>query len=382
MAADTKDQSIRLMVIDDETAICDACTQILTQEGYAVVTAHNGNDGLEKAREVRPDIVFVDLKMPGMSGLEVLDRIRELDKNIVPIVITGYATIESAVDSMKHGALEFLPKPFTPEELCIITKRAAEKHGMLVEAERLKKEKDDMRQNFISLVSHELRTPLVAVIQYMEVISGGILGPVPPEQGKVISRMKIRLNELLVLINRWLKFARIEELDIRDGFSDFDLKPVIDEAVEMVTPLAQDKKLKLVNASGSGASSSIVHGDREMIKEVITNILSNGIKYNREGGRVTVEMRLTGDKVIVDISDTGIGIPAEELAKVGSEFYRTKREGLAAGSGLGLAIVKKILDIHQGSLEIKSKLDLGSSFSIVLSKKEKNNVCMHERSGT
>jgi len=375
-----KTEPARIMVIDDEAVICDACAQILTDEGYEVVTANNGIAGLEKMKGSKPDVVFVDLKMPGMGGLEVLDRIRGIDKNIVTVVITGYATIESAVDSMKHGALEFLPKPFTPEELAIITWRAVEKHRITVEAERLKNEKEHMRQNFISLVSHELRTPLVAVIQYLEVLSGGILGTMPPEQEKVITRMKIRLNELLLLVNRWLKFARIEETDVRDSFTKFNLKPVIEESLELVKPLAAEKKIELV--SSAGADINTVFGDREMIKEVITNIMSNGIKYNHEGGRLSVETMQTADAVIIDITDTGIGIPDEELARVGDEFYRTKREGLAAGSGLGLAIAKKILDIHGGRLEIKSRLDLGSTFSIVLPKAREKNEIVSERSAS
>ncbi len=373
-----RDNTARIMVIDDEEAICDACSKILTCEGYEVTAANNGIDALEKIKGSKPDVVFVDLKMPGMGGLEMIDRTKKIDKNIVTVVITGYATIESAVDSMKHGALEFLPKPFTPEELILITKRAVEKHRITVEAERLKNEKEHMRQNFISLVSHELRTPLVAVMQYLEVLSGGILGTMPTEQERVITRMKIRLNELLLLVNRWLKFARIEETDVRDSFVEFSLRPVIDEALEVVKPLAAEKKLELVNSAVNDLDA--VCGDRDMIKEVITNLVSNGIKYNREGGKVTIETRKTSDSVVINITDTGIGIPDEDLARVGEEFYRTKREGLAAGSGLGLAIVKKILDIHGGRLEIKSRLNLGSTFSIVMPKPVKKSGIVSERS--
>lgn len=357
----------KVLVIDDEPAIVDACSQILGQEGYSVENARDGRSGLEKAGGFRPDVALVDLKMPGMGGLEVLDRLREIDKNLVPVVITGYATIESAVDSMKHGALEFLPKPFSPEELKIICARALEKHRILVEAERLKAEKESMRMNFISMVSHELRTPLVAVIQYLEVLNAGILGAVSPEHEKIVGRMRIRLNELLLLINRWLKYARIEDQNIKQDFREFRLPPVIEESVEVVRPLAAEKKLQLV--CSAAADGQTVYGDREMIKEVITNIISNGIKYNREGGRVTVETREAGESVVVDIADTGMGIPEQDVTRVGEEFYRTKREGLAAGSGLGLAIVKKILDIHGGRLEVSSRLNQGSTFSIHLPKK-------------
>ncbi len=356
----------KILIIDDEETICDACSQVFIKDGYLVEISLEGTSGLEKIDNFKPDIVLVDLKMPGISGMEVLEKIAEKDRNIVLIVITGYASIESAVESMKRGAFDFLAKPFTPDELRIITRRALEKRRASLEAERLKREKERMRQNFISLVSHELRTPLVAVMQYLEVLGGGISGEVSKEQSKIINRMKIRLNELLKLIDRWLKLSRIEELKLKEGFQDFSLSSVIGEAIDLVKPLAYERNVNL--KVKSIANNIIINGDKEMIKEIFTNLINNSIKYNREGGSVMVESREHEDFWVIDVSDTGIGIPEQEIAHIGEEFYRVKREGNAAGSGLGLAIVKKILDVHNGKLEIKSKLNQGSTFSVYLPK--------------
>lgn len=358
------DNKPKILIIDDEAAICDACSQVLNESGYLVEMSFDGGNGLKKLDDFNPDVVFVDLKMPGMGGMDVLEKIREKDKNIVPIVITGYATIESAVESMKRGAFDFLPKPFTSEELRIITRRALEKRRISLEAEHFRVEKERMRQNFISLVSHELRTPLVAVMQYLEVLGGGIAGTVSSEQSKIVNRMKIRLNELLLLIDRWLKLSRIEELKLKEGFQDFVLATVINEVIDLVRPLAMKKNVELKVKPIT--DNSIVNGDKEMIKEVFTNLLSNGIKYNREGGSVVVEVKEEDKFLRIDVSDTGIGIPEQEIVNIGAEFYRIKREGIAAGSGLGLAITKKILEIHNGRLEIKSKLNQGSTFSVYL----------------
>jgi len=354
----------RILIIDDEEAICDACAQILSEDGFLVETSFEGSAGLKKVDDFKPDVVLVDLKMPGVSGIEVLEKISKKDKNIVSVVITGYATIESAVESMKKGAYDFLPKPFNPDELKIICKRALERRRILLETERLKREKDKMRQNFVALISHELRTPLVAVMQYLEVFAGGIAGGLSQKQAKIVSRMKVRLKELLTLIDRWLKLSRIEELGLKEGFEDFPLSLVVEEVVDLVKSLAQEKKVTL--EVKSIPENVIINGDKEMINEVFTNLISNGIKYNRVGGGVTVELREQEEFWVFDISDTGIGVPDQEIAHIGEEFYRVKREGSAAGSGLGLAIVKKILAIHNGKLEVKSKLNQGSTFSVYL----------------
>jgi two-component system sensor histidine kinase/response regulator len=356
----------RILIIDDEKAICDACSRILTEDKYEVEVASDGESGLAKIDAFHPDIVLVDLKMPGINGIEVLSRIREKDPTVVSVVITGFATIESAVDSMKVGAFDFLPKPFTPGQLRIIARRALDNRMALLEAERLRNEKEKMRQNFVSMVSHELRTPLVAVIQYLEVIRNGFAGSISDEQSRIIGRMRLRLTDLLKLIDRWLKLSRLEELKLQEGFQQFSLQPVIGEAIEMLAQLAGEKKVTV--SSDSSVSDAIVNGDREMIKEVIVNLINNGIKYNREGGEVRTALRDSADFWVIEISDTGYGIPEGEIPRVGEEFFRVKREGRAEGTGIGLAIVKKIVDIHEGRFEIKSTLNQGSTFSVYLPK--------------
>lgn len=354
----------KILVIDDEPAICDACNQIFTEKKYQIEVALNGTDGLKKFDEFKPDIVFIDLKMPGIAGMDVLREIVNRKTTAIPIVITGYASIESAVESMKNGAYDFLPKPFTIDELLIITERALERKYIIDEKKKIESEKELMRQNFISLVSHELRTPLVAVMQYLEVLSGGIAGQIPEQQKNIIERMKIRLNELLNLINRWLKLARIEELNLKENFQDFVLKELIDETLELLRPLVQERCINV--EKNLGTETLKIFGDRDLIKEVFVNVITNGIKYNREGGSLFINCKANGEFVVTEITDTGIGISEDEIKRLGEEFYRVKHEGVASGSGLGLAIVKKILDIHNGRFEIRSKIDEGSTFVVYL----------------
>lgn len=356
------------MIIDDEKAICESCSQVLTQEHYRVAVSHDGMSGMDKIDDFKPDVVFVDLMMPGLSGIEVLPRLREKDPYLVPIVITGYATIERAVEAMKLGAYDFLPKPFTPEQLRIITRRALDRRCAALETERLRQEKESMRQNFVSMVSHELRTPLVAVMQYVEVLLKGFAGSIGSEQLKIVERMNLRLTELLRMIDRWLKLARIEDVYLKEEFQVFNLPAVIIESIETLKDTAENRNVSV--EFDTQDNEGAVFGDPVMLKEIFTNLIGNGIKYNQEGGVVQIVLSQQEDYWVVDVSDTGCGISEEEVPRLGDEFYRVKREGAAPGIGIGLAIVKKILDIHGGRLKIDSKLGKGSKFSVFLPKQK------------
>ena len=128
---------------------------------------------------------------------------------------------------------------------------------------------------------------------------------------------------------------------------------------------AADKKTVSVLFDATGQERMVL-GDRDMLKEVFVNLISNGIKYNRSGGKITVSLAEKEDVLVVDVSDTGVGIAEEDIPRVGEDFYRVKREGTAPGIGIGLAIVRKILDMHEGVLNIESKLNKGSKFSVFL----------------
>jgi len=356
----------RILVIDDEKAICDACIQILRGEGYDIQASQNGTAGLEKIDDFKPDVVFVDLKMPGLSGIEVMQEMKRVDPHVVPVVITGFATVESTVQSMKIGAYDVLPKPFNPDQLRVIAKRALDWRKASLSAERLRQEKESLRKNYISMVSHELRTPLVAVMQYLEVIRNGFVGKTSEEGTKIIGRMKSRLDELLDLIDRWLKLARLEDVSFKDEYEEVEILGIIRDVVDALADAAAKKNVKIDVESAQ--EEYLVVGDRQLLREVFINLVSNGIKYNHRNGEVRVKLRSSVEFWIVDFSDTGAGISEEDMRRPGKEFYRVKSEGAVAGSGIGLAIVKKILDMHDGKLEIESKLNEGSTFSVYLPK--------------
>jgi len=357
-----------ILVIDDEKAMRDSCCQVLTKEGYQAETAVDGDTGLQKIRELKPDLVLVDLKMPGMSGMELLEKVADIDPNIVCVVITGYATIESAVEAMKRKAYDFLPKPFTPDELRIITKRGLEKRRLALESARLQQEKETMRKNFITLVSHQLRSPLGSVKLYLGVIKEGFAGEVASKQKELMEKAVTRVDDLLQLIDDWLDMSHIEAGNLIEKFEPVDLVTILSETIELLRPLAEDKRITL--KTDLPDNLYVVQGYGEGLKQAFANLVANAINYNRQAGKVTVSTREEGGHVVVDISDTGIGISQENLHFIFDEFFRvkTKETQGVSGSGLGLPIVKKIIEAHNGSIKVTSEPGKGSTFSVILPK--------------
>jgi len=361
-----------ILVIDDEKAMRDSCSQVLTKDGYRTETAENGEGGLEKVSRTKPDLVLVDLKMPGMSGMELLEKIAEIDSNIVSIVITGYATIESAVEAMKRNAYDFIPKPFTPDQLRIIVGRGLEKRRLTLESERLRQEKEIIRENFTTLVSHQLRSPLISIQQYFNVILEGFAfkGEWNSHQKDLIEEMTKRIDGLLTFVNDWLNMSRIEAGKLVDKFEPVDLVSLLTEAIEPLKLIAEDRRVTL--KTDLCDSLPAVQGDGESLKQAFTNLVSNGINYNLEGGTVTIRTREENNYLAVEISDTGIGISQENLHFIFDEFFRvkTKETRGVTGSGLGLPIAERIIEAHNGSIKVVSELSKGTTFTILLPKAE------------
>jgi len=355
-----------ILVIDDEEAIRDSCQQVLTKAGYDCHTAVDGIEGLRLVNQLEPDLILLDLMMPGIDGLQALGQIRKSHENIVCIVITGYATIESAVDAMKNGAFDFLPKPFTPEELRLIVNRGLEQRRLLEETRELREEKARMQQYFITIVAHELRSPLLLVKQYLDLIVGGKMGKVDDVAGEMLDGAHSTLHGLLDLIADWLKLARINAGDITGNLETVQACTVFRKIVEDLDGQAKSKGVTIECRPPAESCTLLAHA--ESLDVVFKNLVSNAIKYNRPDGTVAIRCSQADGQLRVDVADTGIGIPEKEIPFIFEDFFRVKssRTVEIPGTGLGLSIVKKIVEGHGGSVEVESKLDEGTTFTVFL----------------
>lgn len=353
-----------VLIIDDDDVILDSCCQVFKKDGYRTETARNGEVGIQKVKEMKPDLILVDLKMPGKDGMAVLEELKTCDNDYVAIVITGYGTISSAVEAMKRGAYDFLLKPFTPDELRIIVRRGLERRRFVQETKRLNEEKEKMKNHFISMVSHELRSPLAAVQQNLMVLIEGMVGEIPERAQEMLIRMKARIKGLISLISDWLDLTRIESAELVTKRETVDLREVLCSVVDLLQPLADEKKVTLSYMDPQNDSS--VLGNRELMQMLFTNLVHNGIKYNREGGKVEITLEKECQGIKVTVEDTGIGISKEDLPLIFEQFYRINNGKQIGGSGLGLSIAKKIIEAHSGSIEVSSEIGRGSVFSVHL----------------
>lgn len=355
----------KILVIDDEEIVRESCTRILNNQNYSIKTADDGKMGLEILKQFLPDLVLVDLKMPGLSGFEVLEEIFAFDATIVTVVITGFATVDSAVEAMKKGTFDFIPKPFQPDELRLVVRRGLERRNLVLETIALRKEKEMLREHFAAIVSHELKSPLGAVQQNLYVLADELQEKLTEEQREKVSRLQNRIKELITLINTWLRVISVDISKIQEQFEIIDINPMVHQALETVEGQAVRKDISMTLKVEDGPIN--INGDKGAITEAIVNLLTNSIKYTNMGGEVGLETHRETARAMITVKDNGIGIAEEEIINIFTDFYRGKNipEG-ERSSGVGLSITKRIIEAHGGSIIVESELGQGSKFTILL----------------
>jgi two-component system phosphate regulon sensor histidine kinase PhoR len=481
-----------ILVIDDEPGILRGCERVLRAEGHRVMLADRAEHGLELLRENSDiDLALVDLRMPGMDGLELLAQAGGIAQQTVFVVITAYATIEAAVEATKRGAYDFLAKPFSPDELVHLVDRALERVQLMRERNRLEAERrrrmleltteqsrlrtiincmaegvlvsnaeqqlvlynpaalkvlghdgtgsrpervsdivesaeivemigeaseaakrvsrevklgeqqqeiwalvdvapvtdeasaqflgtvtvlrditalkrvEQVKAQFVNMIAHELRAPLAAVDGYLSVMMEGLVTD-SQKQKEMVSRSKRRLQALLNLVGDLLDVARMEAGTVRREISAQNVAEIAAEVTELMKPVADEAEVGLEHDVPD--SLPLVEADREELIRLLNNLVSNAIKYNRRGGRVTVTAEQDGPYVKLAVADTGVGISEEGVKKLFTEFFREKTAETrnVTGTGLGLSIVKRIVDFYHGRVDVRSQPGEGSTFTVWL----------------
>ncbi len=356
-----------VVVIDDDYAMRLACRKILSKMGFRVETFEEGSRGLEGVTTLKPHLVLVDLKMPGMSGMDVVTRIHEVRPEVVVVVITGYPTIDTAVGAMKCGAYDFLPKPFSPDELRLIVNRGLEHYRLSLEMRRNEMERALLKRRFITFVSHQLQTPLVAVHQYLDVLKHlDHTEDATVKRQEWLDRCLKRTDELQALIKDWLSLAKIEGESVSRQWVKVDLQQIIGDILRTYGEMAATNGVFL--ESKIPEHTYFVRGALNCLSVVFDNLIVNAIKYNRPDGKVTVSAEALGGEVVIAVADTGVGIPEKCRPLLFEEFYRVEGEGSkrTPGSGLGLSICRRLVSEMGGSISVDSEVNAGSTFLVRL----------------
>jgi signal transduction histidine kinase len=369
----------RILVIDDEQGLREGCRRVLSRYHFQVDLAATGREGLALFRQHHPDLVLLDVMMPDVSGIELMNTLRAEDPDLVCIIITGYATVELAVDAMKLGAYDFIAKPFSDDNLLLAVEKGLEKRRLEQEARRMQQAEEEARRlsqekamleeldrvktAFMRKVAHELRAPIAAIQSFLVSILAGYGSP--EMQREMQERAVRRADELLDLVNDLLNLSRLKDAKLELKRQEVSLQKVLDEVLSLHAPDAQQKRIAL---NVTREECPPVLADPGHIKQLWTNLISNAIKYTPEGGKVRVHLRAEDGIIVGDVEDTGIGIPAEDMPRLFEEFFRTEKAKAFAqyGTGLGLSIVRQIVTECGGDISVESEVGKGTRFTFRL----------------
>jgi signal transduction histidine kinase len=351
-----------VLVIDDEPGLCDMLRFGLPKRGYQVECASNGQEGLIRMGQKQFDLVVCDIMMPGMNGVEVLGRIKELSPETQVVMATGYATLESAIESMKRGAFDYITKPYGLPQLCSILEKALEWRRLQARVDHLE-ELHRLKDEFMATVSHELRTPITVILGYSALLREP--GYSLEELKKSLNTIESKAKGLLQIINNIIDLANISAKREPLVLELCSVSDIAREAVEALRPVAEAKKLSLSLQAPEGL---MLETDRTKVKQILIHLVDNGIKFT-PAGHVAVRVEAADDQhVRILVEDSGIGIESAHIPMIFQEFRQIDQSNtrLYGGTGLGLAVSNRFLELLGGTIAVESQPGMGSTFTVLL----------------
>ncbi|HEX5965933.1 MAG TPA: response regulator [Pyrinomonadaceae bacterium] len=381
----------QLLVVDDEESLRITTAAILEKEGYRVDTASSGDEAINLLEEKDYDLVLTDLHMEGGDGLSVLNQIRRHSPLTISVVLTGFASVESAIAALQEGAYDYLVKPCDIDSMKHTIRRGVEHRRLMLAEQKARTDLEQLNLDlerriaertaqltrlnveladanrakdvFLATLSHELRTPLTPVVGWIKLLRSGNLDE------KSVAQALDAIER-----NAWLQSKLIDDLldtsRIATGKLHFEPKPtdlntITRAAIDTVLESAASRNIEL--SVTLSPSTLVVMGEPVRLQQIAWNLISNAIKFTEPGGKVTVKTQTEGPEARLVVTDTGIGIDPEFLPHVFDRFRQadgstSRRHG---GLGLGLAIADALAKMHNGKIEAQSEgVGQGSSFTL------------------
>lgn len=354
-----------ILIVDDTPANLKILTTMLSGQGYRVRPAINGDVALKAVRTAPPDLILLDIMMPGMSGYEVCEALKA-DRETQKIPVIFISALDEALDKVRAfqvGGVDYITKPFQMEEVFA----RVENHLALDRQRREIEALNALKDVLIRTVSHDLKNPISNIMGYAELLLAekGLMNDAAQAE-RLLRRMHQSAGYMYELVNKLLEMTRIED-NPELNFSAVLLRDLVEMQLDEHALLAQRQEVALIHPPDY-AAGMVVWVDTVWLGQVFSNLLTNAIKYTPAGGTITVTAAKLAQSVEITIQDTGLGIPEADLPLIFDKFFRVKRdEHLAVpGAGLGLAIAKAIVGHHNGRLTVQSVLGQGSTFTVAL----------------
>jgi two-component system, sensor histidine kinase and response regulator len=364
----------RILVVDDSPDNTFLIQTILEEEGYEISTADNGEAALKMVTDSPPDLILLDVMMPGMNGYEVTRKVRQNQHlPFMPILLITADDRPRVAEGLDIGADDFIRKPVEYDELLARVRSLLRLKHSVDERDEIARQRED----FVSRLTHDLRTPMVAADRMLTLMQEGAFGDLSADMQEVTGIMQRSNQNLLAMVNNLLEVHRHESGHKTLVFTPVSLAKLLREVVEELTPLATQKGLsvELDVPEPTQPTPLEVKGDALELRRVFMNLLGNAIKFT-DKGQIQVRLYPTENLTFhhnshtptsamrVEFQDTGPGIPNEDWADLFERFRQGKHK--RSGSGLGLYLSRRIVTLHQGQLQFQPAPNGGSLFSVCL----------------
>ena len=350
-----------ILVVEDDTCILEFVSHSLTTDGYRVTGVESGREALRTTRAESPDLVLLDLTLPDMDGLQVCEQLKQdpRTEQVSVVMISARDKEADIVSGLDLGADDYLTKPITAKVLLARVK------AVLRRAAR-QAFREDMRQDLVANVSHELKSPITAIKGCAQILVEGDFDD-RDEADRFLNTIVKQADRANAIIEDLLVLAKAQEENEMAGatLEKARIQDVLNAAAQACELKASQRNIRVAVACQAEVEARI---NARLLEQAAINLIDNAIKYGDPKSEVRVAADQTGTEVVINVQDSGRGIPREHIARLFERFYRVDkaRSQELGGTGLGLAIVKHIAQVHGGYTNVDSAPGRGSTFSIHL----------------
>lgn len=364
---EVNEDTYKILVADDEPTIRELMQLVLEHDGHTVKTANDGEQALKMLQEERFDFLLSDIQMPCMDGIELLRRAKALYPDMTAILITGFGTIETAVEAMKSGASDFLTKPIRePDQIPLIFRRAKRFHLLQNEVKALR-ELNRLQDEFLALLSHELRTPLTSIRGCLDAMQDLFRDEISDNVMEMLSAAAEGVTALSRIVESLLLIAGLQNDRILLDKQRVGLVRLLEDVSERILTAGEGKAELLLETAGDEV---LVDVDYKLFTRAVGNIIENAVKFNpgKEDLRITARVSDKDGTVYLSISNNGRPIREEDREEI---FRRFKQEEhymtrTCEGMGLGLPITRTIVEKHGGEIKVSCNDEEEVTFDIEL----------------